>query len=73
MGTGTNGKWILIWAQAAVTKLKAITHIASVARFRLTGILSINTSVETRVIMLLENSFLLHKSFALFNTLRIIS
>src|ERR1019366_8312703 len=50
MGTGENGKGILICAQAAVTRLKAMTQIASVARFRPTGIWSIKTSVEARVI-----------------------
>src|SRR5450631_903434 len=55
MGMGENGRCKLTCAQIAVTRLKVMTQIASVARFRATGIRSIKTSVEARVIILLKN------------------
>jgi hypothetical protein len=73
MGTGEIGKWKLNCAQAAVTKLKAITQAASVARFRAPGTRSIRTSVEARVIMLLENSLSLTNGIALPKAIGIIT
>jgi hypothetical protein len=64
---------MLICAQAAVAKLKAMTHMASVARLRPTGIRSIKTSVEARVIMLLENSKWYNRAIALPGTRGIIA